>query len=507
MSVARELIHAPHVDLFGISGYFGCPNAAFLVFGEIAHLMGGINLNNVRLVHALLGIACVVATYGLFRCLSANRRVAASAAIIMAANHSLIAYSRMAMWSDSALLLEILSLYFLARGFKASSRRDFFLAGVACGFAFYVYFPGRIAIALCFLSLAVLVLLRARPRPLKRVFGNAAVLFAGWLLAAAPVLIATAKNRGADTQYQREQLLIYPEGRAAAERWTGTPTPRAAWIANARFGLGTFNAHVVDHSWLYPNGGHGFVDTLTGILVWIGVIACGAMVLPLRKRRRRERNAVAPDDLDAAVLALTGFAILYVTLALLVTKAPNYQRLLMILPFSSYLAAAGLWYLARASTDLMSRFTSAERSRLLGDCAVALVVFLIVVINISIFRDYTVAGRRNGHEVGSTGRMVAARRNESGHTWILAADKQHLYYFWGEPWWWQGWIGFFAGENQTVEVVPPDQLDAQWLPHGATIFTSGATWAEFGGQFRSDHSVTSVKNVVPDGRLVAIEVH
>ena len=27
------------------------------------------------------------------------------------------------------------------------------------------------------------------------------------------------------------------------------------WLTNVKFGLGTFNSKVVDHSWIYPNSG------------------------------------------------------------------------------------------------------------------------------------------------------------------------------------------------------------------------------------------------------------
>jgi hypothetical protein len=212
------------------------------------------------------------------------------------------------------------------------------------------------------------------------------------------------------------------------------------------------------------------------------------------------------DEGAAPVVALTGFAILYLTLAFLVTKAPNYQRLLMILPFAAYLAAAGLWSITRFSVGLLSNVATPRRRRMVMDCAVALVIALVLAINVSIFRDFTLAGRRDGHEVGSTGRMVAARRYESGHTWILAADKEHPYYFWGEPWWWQGWLGFFAGANQPVQVIPPAMLDSSVFPTGATVFASRSVWMKYGPEFRSDHSVTSVTNVVSDGRLLAVEV-
>ena len=79
------------------------------------------------------------------------------------------------------------------------------------------------------------------------------------------------------------------------------------------------------------------------------------------------------------LLALTGFLVLYLAFALVITKAPNYTRLLVILPFVVYLAGTGLWWLA----DLVSRGRP-RTMRVLVSCGVA----VIVVLNVRIFRDF-----------------------------------------------------------------------------------------------------------------------
>ena len=504
ISISRILLHAPPGDLFGITNYFGCPAAAFLVFGLMGQLLGGIDLYHLRLAHGILGVASVVAAYVLFRQFM-RPLVAVASALILGVNHSMVAYSRMAMWPNSTLLLEIVALIFLARGLQRQSLRSLFVSGIASGLAFYFYFPGRITIAICvFVLIAAWVLDRQR-RGWQSLVKSLAVISLGWALVAPPVIIATAKNPALGLQYQREQLLIYPEGRKAAEYWTRTTSPRAAWMANIRNGLATFNSRTPDHGWLYPNPGNGFADPVTGILLWTGFLVALIRVVRYRSRHSSEaagmREAIVGD-----LIALTGFLALFLMLAFVVTKAPNYQRLLLILPFAAYLAGTGLWSILDA-LERQARRISARLDRLRPFAVTGIaVVALIGVLNLEAFRKFADLGQMMGHEVGSTGRFVEARKHEKGHAWVLAADKDNLYYFWGEPWWWQGWLGFFAGSGQTVKVVPLSALESLPTPGRTTVFVSRAAWVRHARAFRSGHVVNSVTNVVPTGLLVAVEV-
>lgn len=505
ISVARGVIAEPRPDLFGLSWYFGCPTAAFFFFGKIAELLGGVDLHHVRLSQSFLGIACVVAAYALFRNFMPPLFSFLSAALL-GVNHSLIAYSRMANWHGSSLFLEILALFFLAVGIQRQSRRSVFLSGVCCGVAFYFYFPGRIIIALCVFVLVLAWAIGGSERRFRPLVISASVLVLGWGIVTAPILIASAKAPPQSLQYQREQLLIYPEGRKAAQFWTNTKTPRDAWIANASNGLRAFNARIVDHGWLYDNRNHGFADPATGILLWAGfLVAASRLIRHVRRSKTESREAFTAANLGN-LIALTGFLVLYFSLALLITKAPNYQRLLMILPFVAYLAATALWWIVDAIVSAAGSRLTSFGSRAIRSLAIGAAVAGILTANLVIFGDFVRKGNREGHEVGSTGRFVEARKSEAGHTWILAADKDNLYYWWGEPVWWQGWLGVFAGPNQPVRVIPPSALDTLETPRGSTVFIASVVWKKHEREFRATHGVTSVKAVLPGGRLLAVEV-
>ncbi len=134
-SIARATVSASRPDLFGLSWYFGCPTAAFFLFGKIAQALGGFDLYHFRLTQSLIGIGCVLAAYALFRRFMPPV-LAFLSAVILGANHSLVAYSRMANWGGSSLLLEIVAVFFLVVGIQRQSRRALFLSGVLGGVAF-----------------------------------------------------------------------------------------------------------------------------------------------------------------------------------------------------------------------------------------------------------------------------------------------------------------------------------------------------------------------------------
>ena len=72
------------------------------------------------------------------------------------------------------------------------------------------------------------------------------------------------------------------QGKAAAKLFAERGAAVCVAEINAKNGLGAFNNTVVDHGWIYQNNGHGFVDPLTGILLWLGVGVVGIGLVALR---------------------------------------------------------------------------------------------------------------------------------------------------------------------------------------------------------------------------------
>jgi 4-amino-4-deoxy-L-arabinose transferase-like glycosyltransferase len=498
MVVAKQLINAPQTDLFGVSSIFGFPSAVFVFVGRLAESLGGIDLYHSRVVHSTLGMGCVLLAYGFFRQFMEELR-AGTLAVILGANHALFAISRMAMRENTGLFLELLALWLLARGFQRRSRADIFLAGATTGLAFYAYFPARITLVIVLALLCGIPVMNARREVVKLVGGYTAIFLLGWALVAAPVMIASRANSDWAFAYTRQQFLIYPEGRKLEQDWTGEKTPAGAWKANIRNGLTMFNSRMHDQGYIYPNYKHGFVDPITGVLLWLGFVVAGARVV--RNRRRLLSNMESGAATLADLTALVGFLTLYLSSALVITKAPNYTRLLVVLPFVSYLAGTALWALA---DWLTRRLSDARESMRVGIACVGVV--LIALWNISIFNDFVAVGRRHGNDVGSTGRYVEARKNAVGYTWVLAADKTHPYYSWGEAWQWKTWVGFFAGPNQTMQVSPLAELSSLNLPGSFTVFITNAVWQSAEAEFRVRHPLYEVNWLTPDGRFLAVDV-
>ena len=119
---------------------------------------------------------------------------------------------------------------------------------------------------------------------------------------------------------------------------------------NIVWGLTAFNTDRVDEAFIYPNFGHGIVDPLTGALLWLGVLT----VLLRAIFRRGPPWSIFP---------LVGFLLLWLVFAFLVGQAPDYPRMLVILPFVAYLVTEGIRLLAGAAQAVATpRLTLARTS-------------------------------------------------------------------------------------------------------------------------------------------------
>lgn len=503
MVAAKDALAVPHHDIFGLSNYAALPAAVFLVIGRLGEALGGIDLAHMRLVHGLLGIVCVLLAYAFFRQFMEPLK-AGTIAALLGFNHSLFAISRMAMRENTSLLFELLAMTLLVRGIQRSSRATTFLGGVATGMAFYVYFPGRITLLIGLALLAAIYLLKPRRDVLRNVGGHTVIFLLGWAMIAAPVIASSSKSSKHAYEHARQQFLFYPEGRKEQQGWIQAKSPAEAWKANIWNGLATFNAKKIDQGNIYPNEGNGFVDPATGVLVWIG------FVLILARTWRRRSSLLTEGDDGAVALgdltALFGFLTLLLTLSFLVNKAPNYTRLLVILPYATYLVGAALWKGAELVTRSKVGVSGGERRNWLQPMVVMLVVAAIGLWNVRIFFDMVHVGRAKGNDVGSTGRYVAARSDLPSYTWILAADSTHAYYGWGGPAQWGHWMGFFAGPRQVVRVESVATVASVNVPPPFTVFIARPAWDQAEATFRERFPRYRIVSVTPDSRLLAIDV-
>ena len=485
MMTSKKLL-AEGVSPFGLSHYFGFPNLSFLVFGKLSQFLGGITLNNFRLVHGFFGLLIVLLSYLFFR-QSLSPFYGLAGAAILASNHALLGISRMAMRDNSGLLLELAALTLLLYGLRRKSRFLSFLGGALAGLTFYVYYPARITIFLWGLSL--LILLFMKKISWRSALNIGAVNLLGFIIAASPILVATTKSPGV-LNYQREQFLIFPEGQKLEKEWTNIQTTEGAVRKNIVNGLTAFNSKIHDQGYIYPNYGHGFLDPLTGILIWIGLI----IIL-----RRREKTG-------AHILAVVGFLTIWLVLSLLVTKAPHYTRLLTVLPFVSYLALFAIKTVFEYLWGLVSKFFSGALLNFVKNSSVIVIVIVIVISNLTIFGDFAKQGLAEGNDVGSTARYVEARKNIPNYKFYLVASKEYPYYSWGEAYQWKDWLGFFASESQKVEVLEPENFLNSFDKPPFTIFMRQSIFRREEAAIKEKYPDFEIHNIKTDGSLVALEI-
>lgn len=494
MSSARSWAERSGVDPFGVSDYLGHPAGLLVVLGKLGDLIGGVDLLHMRLLHGALGLATIAAAYLLFRQLQ-PRAWAIFAACVLGVSHSLLMISRMAMRENTAVLLEVVALALLVRGLRHGHQLSSYLGGVVAGLGFYVYYPARFTIVVWAVFLAGVALL-ARPA-----FGGArlrhvaAATALGFVLVATPILVAEQRAPAGQVGLQREALLIFEQARAKQQAWVFASSEWEAVAKNVVWGLTAFNNRVVDHSWIYVNEGHGFVDPVTGVLLWIGVAA----VLVAALRRRGD---------PWLLLALCCFAILWLSFALLVNKAPNYTRLLVTLPFVALLATAAVRLLAGLTERLAGRFAP-RHARRAGVAVAAGALVLVAAANLSIARDYVDTGVQRGDLIGDTGRYVEAHRDPPGKRFYIAADDtdRYEYYDWGFASMWRERLAIFAGDPARVgEVISPAALASFDAPAPFALFMRRELWAEHEARLVARYGTAWTQPLSRDGSRIVVEV-
>ena len=471
------------VDPFGISNYLARPAGLFVLWGNLAERLGGDDFfNNVRLLQALFGLLTIAVAYALFRQLL-PRWWAVFATALLGVSHAFLMISRLAMRENTSVLVEVAALALLVWGLRNHHALATFAGGFVAGLGFYVYVPGRAVFPIWAFFLILLAFLYRDRFPLRKLAQLGAIALAGFVLMAGPVMIAESKIPP-ETTPQRDVLMIYPEARQLQQGWVFATSEWEGFKTNISHGLGVFNNNEVDNAWIYENRGHGFVDPLTGILVWIGV---GVVGLGLIKRRR--------DPVD--LLVLSGFLALWLSFAFLVNKAPSYPRLMIILPFVAYLVTEAVRWIAGRWRSL--RFGPA--------LVIGAAIAVIAVWNLSISWDFVQQGRQNGEAIGSTARYVEARKDRPGQIFYIATSAGAPYYIWGDEGTALSRIRLFAkSPSQIGSTVDPVTLKDFYAPPPFSLFMRREVWATAVTELADKYPRGRIRNVTPDGARVVLEV-
>ena len=474
-----------HFDLFGLSFNHNIPNFINHVFGFFAGAFGAVTWPHVRIVHALSGLLIIALSYLFFRTAFDSQRPALLGAVLIGAQHVLLGISRMAMRDNTALLFEVAALLFLLAGLRARSLLWSYIGGVIAGLAWYSYMPGRIILVIWFSFLLAQLVLHRKAITLSQTLRLAAATLLGLMLVIGPYVVSNVKKQSDGPSYYFQQVLLFPEGRELQRDWVKAETPLDGVITNVVSGLTVFNSGKQDHGFIYENRRSGFVDPLTGILLWIGIIAV------LWKRIPRAED----------LLALTGFAVIYLMLSFVINKAPNYTRLLVILPFVVYFVVRGLDILAsRLAARARSESTSRHCLRAPAYC-----VALVAVLNLYIYGDYAARGLINGDGIGGMARYVTAREDHFPYTYYLVSEPDHPLWADGQAWhWWHSNLPEFAGIRQIINPVSAELLAQARFARPSTVFLPGEVWPAVRDQLLSTYGDARVHKISP--HIIAFEL-
>jgi tetratricopeptide (TPR) repeat protein len=474
-------------DVFGLSYYYAFPYMPFLVQGWLAQGLGGIDLYHVRWVHAFTGTLIVVCSYAFFRTLSLRWHLALAATIFVAFNHSLIAINRVISQTNTGLFMELLALTTAFNGIKRKSPFWMYLGGILTGLCYYVYYSARMSLPICLMFFLLLFCLKPKFCPRRETVRLTVVFLFGFILAVAPLGAAMVRQPDKALEarlYIQRVCLLYPLGQQLAkDRW-GKDGVRHC-IVN---GLTVFNNDEMDQIFIYANRDHGFVDPVSGVLVWLGLIRA---LMFLRRRL-------------SILFVSTGFFFEYLIYSFLSFPSPDYTRLLVLLPFAGYFVALGI--------DLLASFVGllSLRFRLGKALNVKYVTFYcvtvsIVAINLFIFGEYAAQSAVHGDDIGGLARYVEARKNDPDHVFIVVSSLHYPFFAWSDIDWCYRHLEPYISKKQENEVFAPDDVTAIKIVPPFTMFMSGTVWGLKQEQLKKMYPGLIVHKIADDQELVAIE--
>ncbi len=478
IGVTRTIAASSPANLFGLSYYAGAPAFIFHIFGWLENALGGINFFHARLIHAFFGLATIALSYIFFRFLT-GRFIAFSASIILGINHSFLAISRMAMRDNSAVFIELLAFIFLFLGYRTKKLYYAALAGVCAGLGFYVYYPGRIIIFLLFLALIVFFIKQQSQNERMDIIKIGIVGFFTFLLCITPIAIATMLHTDL-THYQRQQFLFLPEGRQLNQQWFATATAGAAIKKNITNGLTMFTNNIQDQGYIYNNPEHGFVDPVSGILFLLGFA-----LLFVKKSRSTEET-----------IALSSLIILWILFSFMITKAPMYTRLFIILPFFAYTVVTAI-----------ARFAdTATKNPILQKITISFLLLSIVIANISILHTYWAAGYTKGDELGGTGRYIMEQEaHNNPRVLSIMSNRDYPYFSLNDSIIWQmTWLEGLTNTDRKIMLL--ESNDFSMIPQPSSILMSQITWGQVGAQLQKMYPTLAIRPLMPDGHIMAIEI-
>jgi len=498
IETVREFAAGTASNPFGLVQWWGLPALYFAAVAKLA-LVTGTSLEAIRLLSGITALLVVIPFYFWVRVLH-GRAAAVVATSLLAFAHVFIGWGRIALHQNSPVLILSLAFALLATGMRDRCPLRMLWGGVALGLGFYTYPSGQIAIFIWIVALAGLLLTRRMQAREARVV--AAMSLLGFLLCVAPMLVNVFADFGSFTMRASAVSITNPDVQAVlSQRWGVEAS--AVVKENLTRGLLAFN-HPYPYV-TYYNPGHGFVDPVTGVLVWLGL---GLAIVQLRR--------------PGMLLAVVGLLGVYLP-NLFTESAPTHGRLLIGLPFIAILSAEAVLGAVRALGS------DPRLTRRVSRWSVATVIGAIVGLNLAAFRDYvrhqstgkndavTAIGRTLGVGIETEGPLARFFGQEaawdSRHHVVVISNEGDPAIEWGGPRQWHQWTAFFA-DSVNVHVAPDvdallnagERAYAQGFWNRLTVFLPTLVWELNEDRLRARYPGLRRWIVTPNRRLTAFEI-
>lgn len=457
--------------LLGLSNYVHIPSFIFVLYRFFLSFQGEINIENVRAFHATSGLIIIIVSYFFFK-MFRSWQFAFAGAALLGSGHVFLAISRMALIHNPAVLIELLSLIFLISGLKKKSAFYSYLGGIIAGLSFYNHITSTIIIILWACLIAISALFYRDKFRLKTLIKHSLISLLGIIIVALPFFMSYLKLPLDSPSYYKKQLLIFPEGgqQLYGKNYLDIIESEAIKV------ITIFNNNLPDANNIYPNPGHGFVDPITGVLVWLG------FAIILFKRRKNLEES----------LIISSFLLILAIFSFIVNKAPHYNRMQIVLPFTVFLSLEAI----RAISNKLYMF---RKYIFIG------LVSTIFILNLSIYLDFINRGFTQGDVFGATIRYVEKRKNIPRHTFLIATNEKSRYFTWYDD-----WITPLQSKSQTVTVLDPNSLENKDISNlykgNFTLFLNADIWEKAKMNLTNIYPNLVIHNMMPNGSKIAIEV-
>jgi len=475
-------------NLFSTSNYRGNPTLVFIVIGKLAlYALGEVNFLNLRIVHATCGLLIIIPAYIFYR-LYGTRLFACGVTMLLMSQHALINLSRMVSRSNLPVLNILAAFLLLFIGLKRNCPWYSFIGGVVAGFSFYHFCIGRVTFFIWLAFVALIPIFFRNEISWRQVRKTTLISILGFLVTAGPIILhSTIKADPVHFQSRKAKLLIHPEGREHQKNVYRFSTIEEGIKLNIKNGLTIFNSKHYDRGNHYLNRRYGFVDPLTGIFIWIGLLSY------LFRRKKEMKD----------VLILSSFLSLWFIFIFISGLTPVFMRLLIILPLVACLTAEGLrvgiYFIGKF---VFHRFFHGSSAQLIKNILFLFGIIGIVGWNGYMWSDYIKSGLTENYLRGKTLRYVEDRKIHQNHMFYLIYDAFSDKHSKGA----QKSFNKRAENPERVSAVPLDHILNETYDHPFTIFIHQNLWIKIKGAFLQKYSQPKIHFLNSQGDFLAIEV-